>query len=313
MMRKILIIVLSLIATVSYAQETDDSSTPWKWSKPAKRDYPVLNAMVYSAGYGIPLVSNNLMSDVWDQKMGYAAHFTVEYRKQFTEEKVIMNRTVEYPTLWAMGVGVGVSTFSKSADLNITSEQVNSLLDADGDPYNAHLDYQGINEKFSLTYIDVPLYVEIGRPSRSKFKGWAKLGVKGSFLINDSFEGKGTYTARGYYPRWDVLLHDIPELNFLTNQSAYSDSEYKMKSFVLWGTVSAGVSIPLSNYDAEIIRNVVLKLGVKYDFTITPVSDGSSESLFPGSKYRVNQSNYFGGSGSRLHYIGLEIGLIHSF
>ena len=306
--KQTLIIVLAFWVSVSYAQNTDSNQ-----QNTAKRDYPVLNSIEFSAGYGIPLLNNSLMGSTWDQKMGNGGQFSIEYRKQFTKRSTINNRVVDYPTIWAVGTGLGVSAFSKSADLNLVSEQVNSLQDADGDSYNANLDYSGIKEKVSLLYIDVPLYLEIGRLSKTRIKGWGRLGVKGSFLLNDSFEGQGSYTSQGYYPAWDVTLHDVPELDYYTNRSAYTDPEYKLKPFVLWGTLSAGISIPFSNYKEEIIRNTILKLGVKYDFTITQVSEGSSNLMYPGSLYHINKSNIWGGDGSRIHYFGLEVGLVYAF
>ncbi len=305
-MKKILIIILVFGVELSYAQAVENSQ-----QNTVKRDYPALNSIVFSSGYGIPFVDNSLMS-AWNQAIGNAAHFSIEYRKQFTKKKNINDRVVNYPSLWAMGVGVEISTLKHSATLNSISEQVNSLLDVDGDSYNAHLNYNAIQEKISLSYLDLPFYLEIGRLSKTKFKGWAKLGLKASFLLDNSFEGRGTYTSQGYYPAWDVMLYDIEKLNFNTDYSAYTDPKYTLNPFVLWGMFSAGISIPLSNYEKEIIRNTILKFGIKYDFSITPISTKSSDSMFLGSRYLINQSNILS-NGTRIHRLGLEIGFIYAF
>ncbi len=281
--------------------------------KVERRDYTPLKSLVFNLGYGIPFISNDLLnSDIWNVKTGYAFQFGVDFKKQFTKEKIVNSRVVDAPVPLALGVGLGLSYYNKSADFESYSEQINNLTDVDGNRYNANLTYQNVKEQLSLLYLDIPLYLEIGKPSKTKVKAWGKIGLKGSVLLTNSFTGEGTYTSTGYYPDWNIILHNVPVLGFQTNAPCYENPEYNLNAFVLWSSVSAGITIPLSNPDKDILRDVILRLGIKWDYSLIPISKSTENTQFTGSTYWLDQSNILG-DGSRMHYLGLEVGLIYSF
>jgi hypothetical protein len=279
----------------------------------AKRDYTAVKSIVYNVGFGMPFISSDLLAgDHWNKNSGFAFQLGADFRKQFTTERILNDRVVNYPTSFAVGAGLGISSFSTSAEFENFSEQVTGLTDIDGHTFNADLSSRNVKEQLSLMYLDIPVYLEIGKPSKTKTKAWAKIGVKGSLLLSDNFKGEGQYTSKGFYPAWNVTLHDIPDLNYNTNKQCYENPEYKLNPFILWGNLSAGLSVPLSSPEKDVLRNTILKIGLKYDFTLTTISEGSANDLFPGSSYRINQSNMLGGKGAGLQYLGLEIGLIYS-
>ena len=311
-MKKITILVFGLcaIATIRGQENPFVDITP---TGVVKKDFPALKSIVYTVGFGMPSISSDLLpgDGIWDNNTGLAFQIGVDFRKQFTTERSMNNRVFDYPTLFAIGGGLGFSYFGQSSGLKLSEESINGN-DKDNDEYIARLSYRDVKEQVSLLYLDIPLYLEIGKPSKTITRAWAKIGVKGSLLLNGNFKGEGQYASTGYYPKWDVELHDIPVLDYYPNKACYENPEYKLNPFVLWGNLSAGVSIPLSNPEKYILRNTILRIGLKYDFTLNTISSGSSTDLYPGSNYRINQSNMLGGNGARLQCFGLEIGLISS-
>jgi hypothetical protein len=304
-MKKLIIVLICLYSVSVNAQDIIDPETL------KKQDYTPLNAIVCTVGGGIPLISNDLMkSDVWNTKLGFGTQVSVDFRKHFTKEKVVGDNVVDYPTIFAVGVGLGVSYYNKSAYFDDFSETLTGLTDIDGDKYDARLSYLNIKEKVSMLYLDIPLYVEFGKPSLTKLGVFGKIGLKPSLLVSKNFQGEGAYSLSGYYPEWDVLLHDVDHLGFYDDRPAYQTPEYEYKPFVLWANLSAGITIPLSSVDRDILRKTVLRVGVKYDFTVMNISAATSESAIPWSSYRINQSNMLGGNGSKMHYIGLDFALM---
>jgi hypothetical protein len=193
------------------------------------RDHVVWNSIVYNAGLGIPSINSGLPRQVFgNSPSGYSLQFGADYRKQIITKRIIDGRVARTPSLFAVGAGLGLSHFRHSADF--------------GTQTNGHITGQP-----SLWYLDVPVYLEIGKPSKTKVKAWGKAGVKGSLLLNDNF--------------------------------TYANDEAELNPFVLWGNVSSGVTIPLSSPERNMLRNTIVRLGVKYDFTLNSISKGSSNGI----------------------------------
>jgi hypothetical protein len=271
-------------------------------------------AIVFNLGYNIPWINNNLVrSDFWNKKMGTGIEFSVDFRQQFQKRKIENNEVVFLPTALGLSAGLGISHFRQAAVLEDFTESLANYTDADGDRCTVILDYKGVKEKAALTYLDIPVYLEIGKPSRVKVSGYCKLGFKASILIGKNSDGEGTYTSTGYYPKpqWDVTLFDIPHLGYYTDALCYNDPELKPSPFVLWGSVAGGVNFPFSSLEKNKLAKWIFRLSAKVDYSLTPVSKAMEESYFKGSTFRLNQSNMLGGDGSRIFSVGLSVGFIY--
>ncbi|MCL2042438.1 MAG: hypothetical protein FWG84_10455 [Bacteroidales bacterium] len=305
-MKKLIIALICLSAVSIHAQDVIDPETL------EKQNYIAINSVVATIGGGVlPFNGNDLMkSDIWNKPLGMGFQLSVDFRKQFAKEKVINDNVVDHPSMCAVGAGLGFSFYNKSANFDNFAENLPGLTDVDGYTYEARLSYSNINEKMSALYLEIPIYLEIGRPSLTKVSGFGKIGIKPALLLSGSFKGEGTYTWEGYYPEWYALLYDIDHLVFENDAGAYKNPEYKYNPFVLWANVSAGITIPLSSVDKDILRTTLLRIGLKYDFTVMKISKSTSDLMLPGAEYQTNQSNMLGGKGSSLHYAGLDVALI---
>ena len=154
--------------------------------------------MSFNVGYGIPTITNTLTNqDFWDMGTGFS--FGVNYRYHFFTSNIVGNREVRQPTLFGVGVGLGISYLSQQAVMNYThTEILHNFVDRDGYICDVTLLYRGIRERVSLTYLDIPLYVEIGRPSQTRLSGFFNAGLRASILISHQFSGEGTFTSTGF-------------------------------------------------------------------------------------------------------------------
>jgi hypothetical protein len=277
------------------------------------------NSLSFNAGYGIPLINNALTkADFWNKKMGTALSFGIDYKYQFQKITYEGFDKIKNPTLFGLGIGLGISYLTQSEFMNNHTESLNSFTDTDGDLCNVSLSYSGIKEKVSLTCLDIPLYLEIGKPSQVKISGYFNVGVKASLLLSGKFSGEGTYTSLGYYPATGVTLHGysdnrggIPELGYYSDKSAYEEPEYKLSRFVLWGSLSGGINIPFSKLEKNHLSDCIIRIGARIDYTFLPISKAVSEPYFTNATYRINQSNMLGGIGSRVLIFGLDIKFIY--
>ena len=87
-----------------------------------------------------------------------------------------------------------------------------------------------------------------------------------------------------------------------------------MNRFLLAGRLAGGIYLPLCRVQQGKTSPWVVKLGVKVDFAITPVSKGLPEDEhLPGATYRLNQYNLLSGKGCRFINPGLEVGIMYIF
>jgi hypothetical protein len=227
------------------------------------------------------------------------------------------DEVITIPTWVAMGVGLGVSHLRKSAGFKNHTESLAGYIDKDNDPCTVNLKYADVKESFSLTYLDVPIYLEIGRPNRIKISGFCKLGVKASILISNKVECKGTFTSEGVYEDpYYVTLHDVPPLGYYTNENCYLNPEthkmdYKLSPFVIWGSISGGVNIPFYSIEKKRLAQWILRVSAKVDYSLTPISKSLPDPYFTDAKFHLFQSNMLGGDGSKILSAGISIGLIY--
>ena len=273
-------------------------------------------ALLFNLGYYFPSVNNKLVnSDFWNKKLGSQVEFNVDFRMQFKRDDIEDEEVIQTPTLFAFGVGLGFSYLHQSAKFDSYTETLNNYVDADGDNCNVILSYRNVEEAVSLTYLDIPFYIEVGKPSRVKTSAYFKLGFKASILVGKKFSHAGNYTSAGYYPQWDTLgfgkpFDDIAELGYYPDKPCYEAPEFAFNPFVLWGGISAGVNFPFSSLEKNKLAKLMLRLSGKLDYSLTPIAKPLSESGFRGSSFRINQSNMLS-DGSRILSLGLSVSLIY--
>ena len=324
-MKHILFIALFLCTVTLYAQvevgnnlvigKVDTTRSIQNISLKSRVRVPA-NAVVFNLGYQVPWITNALTkADFWSNKVGTGIEFSIDYRRQFQKKVIEKNEIISVPTCFAFGIGVGISFIHKTSYFENFAETLNNYVDVDKDKCTVKINYNNVKEAVSLTYLDIPLYLEIGKPSRIKPSVSFKLGVKSYVLVGKRFNNAGTYTATGYYEKkgdipLNVLIYDVPELGYYTNAPCYNNLEVNVSPFVLWGIVSTGVNIPFSSFEKNKIAKWILRLSAQVDYSLTPVSKAMEESYFKGTAFRLNQVNMLS-KGNRIFAAGFSIGMIY--
>jgi hypothetical protein len=311
-MRKIVFILSFFFTVTVYTQGQSNLITGGDTTTFEYRVKVPKQSIVLNLGYKIPLINNSLIkSDFWNKKLGTGINFGVDYRRQLQQKAIDDDEVIRIPTAFAFGAGLGFSYLYQSIGFDNLKETLTNYTDKDGDNCTINLNYQNVKETASLIYLDIPLYLEIGKLSRIKISGYFNIGATASILISKTLNYEGTYTSIGYYPQWDVTLDDMPGLGYFNNASCYNNPEQKLSPFVIWGTVSGGVNFPFSSLEKNKLATWILRVGAKIDYSLTPVSQALPDSYFTGSQFRLNQTNMLGGDGSRILTAGLSIGLIY--
>lgn len=195
--------------------------------------------------------------------------------------------------------GLGIRKFGMAARLNEYATTLDAV-DADGDSYKAIYAFDGLEESLSLTYFDIPIRLCFGQPAKERVTVYAKLGLTPSIKVASTFEGKGTYSLKGYYPQWDVTLENVEPLGFGSDMDCYEGVEPEVGGFNLWGNLAFGAYVPFKG------SPVVLNAGVKLDYPFMSIGTIPTADKLPNGQSGLLQN------GGKVVIPSIEVGLVYT-
>lgn len=275
------------------------------------KDIFLTDAVSINLGGAIPFIDNGLAKDkLWNEKTGQSWQFGIGYKHQIKKNEYANNMKITTASCVGFGVGLGVNYMQQSAFMENRTDTIKNFEDIDGYSCEARLLYKDIKESISLFYLDIPLYLEIGKPSLVKTTGYLDVGVKASILLFSQCNGKGSYASTCYDEEKNVVYENVDHLNCYPNMPINEKLEHGLSRFALSGSLSGGVSIPFSSLARY--SGWILQIGARVDYTILKVSKSIDEPYFKGANYRIDQSNMLNGNGNRILMFGIDIKFIRS-
>ena len=169
--------------------------------------------------------------------------YTVQGGKQtFFFPSGTVNLGYSYFFLPWMGIGTGAyfSNYGSVATLN--GEYVwNGETDSDGDVYNHHVKMNNWTERQITYMVEVPLAFQFQHNFNGRSGIYAAIGAKVGFPIYSDYRvTAGSMTHTGYYPAWDLTLHDTHEFYTEENQGqngTFVNPHYSYKAFLELGAL----------------------------------------------------------------------------
>ena len=203
-----------------------------------------------------------------------------------------------------IGFGAGYSSFSTELKSNQLDHDVPDI-DIDGDNYLREIATTEITEKTSISYFDIPVFLELSNTNIDKIGFYGRIGVKVSFPISKTFTSTGSANYEGYYSQYHVVLYDIPELGF-TQKDIYQDPKMELNTVNVSALASAGITIPISSY-------FIIKGGVNANFGLMEISSKKAAD-YDQTMYDGNYSKLLENPNAKTstRSFGFEIGLIYN-
>ncbi|MFH1119805.1 MAG: outer membrane beta-barrel protein [Bacteroidota bacterium] len=224
--------------------------------------------------------------------LGYQAEFG--YSNRFSD-------------LFSYGIGIGFSSYPSEISAKSLTDTLNGM-DFEGvqpnDPVERRISYRDVNEKTTIMYIEVPVFLEIGNTNYDKAGFFLQVGARISYPVMNSLDGSGNYDIRGYYPDYDTEITGVPELGYVEEEQLFTgEQELKLNPYNISGTVAGGFSFPMS-------EKLIIRLSASYVHGFTDIS-GESEEL-TGNPV-TNKSHMLSGGESKVftRSFGGIIGIIY--
>lgn len=172
-----------------------------------------------------------------NRQLGYSFDFGFNYRLR---------------NLLAAGIGLGMSSYSMnitSADVitRVISDQLDNSAGSEAQRrYDAIMEYHSLSQNTTLTYLNIPVFVEFGNLNYDRMGFYIRTSLNASIPIADQFSASGDYTQTGYYEYFSTFLPQIPGL-FVFEEALYSgESHYELNPLILTAGLSVGVTFPLA-------------------------------------------------------------------
>lgn len=198
--------------------------------------------------------------------------------------------------------GVNYSSYKTQFDLATYQNQYRAI-DTENEYYEMRVSGSDITETQQVDILSVPVYMTFRWPFNKTTGVYLQTGVSFAFPLDNYYESTGTFTYKGYFPVYNVILENMPEYGFSTNQNIKSEGNLQLKPVSISFVASAGL-------DYLIQKRFQITVAAFFDRSLTSISDNSLYNEFQLTSDTEKLNSIMGGSSkSLLQSLGLKAGI----
>lgn len=120
-----------------------------------------------------------------------------------------INYTYYFLPWFGLGTGVGVAYYTSEAHLT-RQMQWEGATDTESDNYTHRVDFLNWRERQNDIMVEIPLMLSF-RTTPKKGSFYFNIGAKAGIPVYANYvHNRGDMIHSGYYPKWDVVLQDLP-------------------------------------------------------------------------------------------------------
>jgi hypothetical protein len=212
-----------------------------------------------------------------------------------------------FSNFFSYGIGIGFSSYPSDISANTLADTLDGT-DIEGvqpnDPVERRISYRDVNEKTTIIYIEVPVFLEIGNTNYNKAGFFLQIGARFSYPVMNNLDGSGNYDIKGYYPDYETEISNVPELGFVDEAQLFNgEQKLKLNPVNISGTVSGGFSFPIS-------EKLIIRISANYVHGFTDISK-DEENLSANQVTNISHMMNTGESKVFTRSFGGTIGLIY--
>ncbi len=207
-----------------------------------------------------------------------------------------------------LGLSTGIEYNSYRSQVNLTSYQNNfNTQDSENEPYERRVTGSNIREDQEIGIVSVPFYLNFRLPFGKVYGFFLKAGANVAVPIKRSYSGSGTFTYKGYFPAYNVLLENLPAYGFPDNHSTVAVGELELKKYIISAIASAG-------FDWLVQENIQFGVAATYNKSLSNISAYVPDDKFQLSMDADQLNSLMGGcSKVSLQSIGLKLSIRYYF
>ena len=207
------------------------------------------------------------------------------------------------------GISSGLGYVSYKTKLNLDTLQQNfDAIDSENETYNMRITGSRIQEIQTVNFLSIPFCVHFRLPFNQTFGLFLKAGINLSLPISNKYNSNGTYTYKGYYPKYNVTLENLPKYGFANDTTTSSKGALDIKKLHFNTLLSVGFEVNITNS---------MQIGIAANFNNSLLKESYSSSVINVSPDKflltpdIKHINSFmqGSNKATAQSVGLEITL----
>ena len=189
---------------------------------------------------------------------------------------------------FGLSSGIGFASFKGQTTLNAYQNKFNTT-DSENDAYERRVSGTHISEDQNIGFLSIPILMNLRVPLAKSFGLFLQGGVNLDIPVQKKYTSSGTFTYKGYYPAYNLVLENLPTYGFPTNASVTSNGQLDLKPICLEATASAG-------FDFSVQKKMKVAIVACYIKSLTDISAYSSSDNFRLSPDVNRVNSLMGGS-----------------
>jgi hypothetical protein len=221
-----------------------------------------------------------------------------------TKNDILSSLDVGYFFTPVFGISSGISYTSYRGQITLDSYQNKfTASDSENETYERRVSGKNITEDQNIGFLGIPVCLNLRLPAGKTLGLFLQAGLNFAFPVNKKFTSNGTFTYKGYYPAYNVLLEDLPAYGFPGNAAVRSEGTLNLNPVCFEAIASAG-------FDILISKKFQLLVAAAYNQSLTSIADYPDPEKFQLST-DVNQINSMMGGSNKttVQSMGLKISL----
>ena len=164
----------------------------------------------------------------------------------------------------------------------------------------------GIQEIQTVDFLSIPVCINFRLPFNQTFGLFLKAGINFSLPISNKYNSSGTFTYKGYYPKYNVWLDSLPAYGFIKNKLVDSKGTLNINKICFNTLLSFG-------FDVNITNSIQFGLAANFNNALIKESYSSRLANVSPDKFQLtpdaNHINSFmeGSSHATAQSVGVEI------
>jgi len=205
-----------------------------------------------------------------------------------------------------VSTGVGWSTFKSQLSLAAYQNKFNTV-DSEKENYEMQVASTGMRETQKIGYLTIPVRLTFRLPLSGTIGFFLQPGVSLAFPLLKSYQGSGTFSYKGYYAAYNVLLENLPAYGFESNKIVAGKGSLEIHPVTILATATAGLDFYLQ-------KKIQVAVAACLSRSVSQISAYASSDQFQLSKAVGNLNSLMGGcSSSTVQSVGCSLKLRYYF
>jgi hypothetical protein len=168
--------------------------------------------------------------------------------------------------------GIGYSSFKTNISLDSYQDK-NMARDSENESYELRITASNISESQTINVLKIPIGLVINIPLGGVVNLFLEPGLNMVIPAGNNFSNSGSFTYKGYYQEYNVVLENLPDHGFSTNKTIITEGDLELNQMWYDAAVYAGINVAIK-------PKYHLSGGFYYSTSISDVSGYESPAEF---------------------------------